>query len=124
MEQIFRLCLFIAGIINTIPAILAFFPSRISDSYGIEIPNSNYELLLRHRAALFGIVGGIMLYSAITRKNYSMAVLIGLVSMISFIVLLKFATGEINSELHKVMKVDIVGIVALAIGCVFYKFKS
>jgi len=123
MELVFRICLFIAGIINIAPSILAFIPNKISDSYGIEIPDSNYELLLRHRAVLFGIIGGIMIYSAITKKHYSMAVIIGLISMISFYILYKLANGEINPELNKVMKIDIAGIIILLLGFILYKFK-
>ncbi len=123
MEIIFRVCLFIAGIINVLPSILAFLPNKISSSYGIEIPDANYELLLRHRAILFGIIGGIMIYSAITKKHYSMAVVIGLISMVSFVILLKLINGTINPELHKVMKIDLVGIAILLIGFALYKFK-
>ena len=102
---------------------MSFLPHKIKDSYGIEIPNANYELLLRHRAILFGIIGGIMIYSAITKKNYALAVCIGLISMVSFIITLKLTNGDINPELNKIMKVDIIGIVILLIGCVLYKFK-
>jgi len=123
MELVFRICLFIAGIINVLPSILAFLPNKISASYGIEIPDSNHELLLRHRAILFGIIGGLMIYSAISKKHYSMAVLIGLISMVSFIILSKLTNGAINSELHKVMKIDIIGIIILLIGFGLYKFK-
>jgi len=83
--------------------------------------NSNYELLLRHRAVLFGIVGGVMLYSAFTKRNYTLAVVTGLTSMISFVILAMVAKGEINDELNRVMLVDLVGIVVLLIGCVTSK---
>lgn len=123
MEIIFRICLAIAAIINIIPSLLVFFPQKISSSYGIEIPNINYELLLRHRAVLFGIIGGIMIYSAITKKYYFPSVTIGFISMVSFLILYKMMDGEVNPELNKVMKVDIAGIIILLIGCIFYKFK-
>jgi len=122
METLFRICLFIAGVINALPSLLAFLPNKLATSYGIEIPDANYELLLRHRAVLFGIIGGIMIYSAISQKHYSLAVSIGLISMVSFIVLLKFTNGAINPELIKVMKVDIVGIIILLSGFLLYKF--
>ena len=67
METSFRIALFIAGGINLLPSILAFSTAKLSQSYGIEIPNADFELLLRHHAVLFGIVGGLMIYSAITR---------------------------------------------------------
>jgi len=123
MEVVFRICLFIAGVINFVPSILAFVPNKISESYGIEIPNSNYELLLRHRAILFGIIGGIMIYSAIAKKNYSMSVFIGMISMISFVILMNLVNGEINPELTKVMMIDLVGIIILLVGFLLYKFK-
>ena len=123
MELVFRICLFIAGIINIVPSILAFLPDKIQTSYGVEIPNANYELLLRHRAVLFGIIGGIMIYSAISKKYYSLAVVIGLISMFSFFVLKKLVNGEINPELQKVMNIDIAGIIILLIGFVLFKFK-
>jgi len=120
MEKIFRICLAIVGIINFIPSIIAFIPSKISSSYGVEVPNINYELLLRHRAVLFGIVGGIMIYSAATKKHYGLAVLFGTISMTSFL-FLYFLIGEgINSELAKVMKIDVVAIIILIFGGTFY----
>ncbi len=122
-EKIFRVCLFIVGLINIAPSVLAFLPNKISESYGIEIPNQNYELLLRHRAVLFGIIGGLIIYSSISKKNYSMAVCIGLISMVSFVILLILSNGEINSELNKVMKIDVIGIFILLIGYALYRFK-
>lgn len=123
MEFLFRSCLFITGIINILPSILAFIPNKISNSYGIEILNSNYELILRHRAVLFGIVGAIMIYSAMTKRNYLMAAIVGLISMSSFVLLYVITKGEINSELTKIMKIDIAGISILLFGLVMLKFK-
>lgn len=124
MELIFRITLFIAGVINLLPSVLAFLPDKISKSYGIEIPNENYELLLRHRAILFGIIGGLMIYSAVAKKHYEVSTVIGLISMVSFIVLFFLIGKDINSELKKVMTVDIVGTVLLCIGFILFKLKS
>ena len=123
MEMIFRITLLIAGGINILPAILAFLPEKISKSYGIEVPNVNFELLLRHRAVLFAIVGGLMIYSAISKKYYSISVTVGLVSMISFI-MLYFLINGVNPELKKVMKIDLVATIVLIVGFMLYKFKS
>ena len=123
MEILFRITLFIAGAINLLPSILAFLPQKISKSYGIVVPDVNYELLLRHRAVLFGIVGGLMIYSAITKKIYAISVSIGLISMVSFVILY-FLLNGINKELEKVMKADVVAIILLLTGFLLYKFKS
>ncbi len=123
MENIFRISLLIAGIINILPSFITFLPDKIRDSYGIDIIDSNYELLLRHRAVLFAIVGGIMIYAAITKNNYSLALITGMVSMCSFILLYFLVDGPINEELRKIMLIDIAGIVILALGYACYLMK-
>jgi heme A synthase len=124
MELIFRIALFIAGLINLLPALLAFLPDKISNSYGIDIPNSNYELLLRHRAILFGIIGGLMIFSAIVKKHYEISTIAGLISMLSFILLYFLIDKGINSELKKVMMIDIVATAILCIGLILFLLKS
>ncbi len=119
MEILFRISLLLAGIINLIPFSLAFFPNKINASYGIDVTNINLELLVRHRAVLFGIVGGLMLFSAFTKRYYDLSVVFGSISMLSFVILY-FSIGNINSELKKVMLFDVAAIVILAIGCFCY----
>jgi hypothetical protein len=124
MELIYRITLFIAGLINLLPSLLAFLPTKISKSYGIDIPNANYELLLRHRAILFGIVGGLMIFSAITKKQYEISTIAGLVSMISFIILYFFIGKEINSQLKKVMIVDVLATVVLLMSAITFFIRN
>jgi hypothetical protein len=123
MELLFRIALFISGIINILPSLLAFLPDKISKSYGIDIPNSNYELLLRHRAILFGIIGGFMIYSAIVKKYYELSTIAGLVSMASFIILYFLIGKDINKELKKVLMIDLVATVILCIGFILFLLK-
>ena len=123
MEIFFRITLFITGIINTLPCLLAFLPAKITESYGITVPDANYELLLRHRAVLFGVVGGLMLYSALTKKYYDLATLVGLISMISFLLLYFMMNGPINEALAKVMKIDVFAVLLLVVGYILYKMS-
>jgi len=123
MEALFRISLFIAGGINFLPSLLVFSTEKLSKSYGIKLPNSDLELLLKHRAILFGIVGGLMIYSSITKKHYSMSVTVGLISMVSFI-LLYLLIGEINDELGTIMVFDLVAILILTIGYLLYRYKT
>lgn len=124
MELLFRITLFVAGVINLLPSLLAFLPEKIAKSYGIEIPNANYELLLRHRATLFGIIGGLMIYSALVKKHYELSTIAGLVSMISFIIIYFIIGKDINQELKKVMMIDVVATVILCIGFIIFILRS
>lgn len=123
MEIVFRMSLFIAGVINFLPSLIAFLPQKISSSYGIEVPDVNYELLLRHRAVLFAIVGGLLIYASITKKHYDLAFIGGMISMVSFVILHQMV-GDVNPELTKVMKIDIAAIVILLLGYLLFKFSS
>lgn len=124
MELVFRITLFIAGITNLIPSLLAFMPDRIPTSYGIDIPNQNHELLLRHRAILFGIIGVLMIYSAVVQKHYEIATASGMISMVSFIILYFLIGKDINPELKKVMMVDVFATVILCIGSLLFLLGS
>lgn len=123
MEHLFRITLFIAGIINTLPSLLAFLPDKISTSYGIDVTDPNLELLLRHRAILFGIVGVFMMYSAIVKHFYTFATAAGLISMVSFIILYFLIGTGINTELRTVMIVDVVAAALLCLGLGLYLLK-
>jgi hypothetical protein len=122
-EIFFRITLALAGLVHVLPTILAFAPSKIPKSYGIEVPDANYELLLRHRACLFGIVGGLLIFSAITKRYYETSTIVGLVSMISFIALYFIVGNGVNAELSKVMKIDLVALILLLVGC-FLKYQN
>lgn len=120
MEVVYRVALFITGIINLLPAIGAFIPEKISKAYGITVPDANYELILRHRAILFGFIGGLLIFSAITKKYYGIATFAGLFSMATFI-LLYFSMGKgINQELRKIMLIDVFALLLLLVAAVLY----
>ncbi len=123
MQTVFRITLIIAGVINFLPSLLAFFPDKLSEAYGIELVNNNLEIVLRHRAILLGLVGALMIYSAIVKRYYMVSVMIGFISMISF-VLLFYLIGDINDELFKVLQFDWAAILILLLGLILYKFKK
>jgi sensor histidine kinase YesM len=124
MELILRIALFLTGIVNILPTLGAFVPSKMKNAYGIDMPDANFELLLRHRAVLFGIVGGLMLYASITTNYLSLASIIGLISMISFLILYFVSVGHINKSLTKVMKIDAVAAAVLLIAYLVYRFMT
>ena len=124
MEFLYRLILLITGVVHLLPFSLAFFTNRISNSYGVSISDPNMQLLLRHRAFLFGIIGFGLIFSAIKKKYYLAASVVGLVSMISFICLY-YLIGDINAQLQSVMRVDmLVGAALLLITLVYHERRK
>jgi hypothetical protein len=123
MEWIYRASLLITGLINILPSILAFIPSKFSKSYGIDVTDANLELLLRHRATFFGLIGGLLIFSAISKKLYEVSTFAGFFSMLSFVVLYFVIGKEMNAELKKVMQIDVAAIILLFIGFIIYWLK-
>ncbi len=120
MELLLRITLFICGIINLLPVGIAFLPEKIASSYGVKILDNNMELLLRHRAVLFGIVSLVLIHAAFTTSNYIIATIIGLTSMLSF-VLLYYHIGEINKELKTIMVIDFIASFFLLAAFILYR---
>ena len=87
MESFFRISLLIAGIVNFTPCVIAFLPAKTASMYGMALQDANLELLMRHRTVLFGLIGGLIIYAALTKQHYTLATLMGLASMTSFLLL-------------------------------------
>lgn len=124
MEYLYRLILLVTGLVHLLPFSLAFFANRIPNSYGVSINDPNMQLLLRHRAFLFGIIGFGLIFSAIKKKYYLAASVVGLVSMASFVCLF-YWIGDINAQLQSVMRVDLlVGAALLLITLVYHERRK
>ncbi len=56
----------VVAVIHLLPISGFFGVERLATLYEIEITDSNLEILMRHRAILFGILGGFLGYAAFT----------------------------------------------------------
>jgi hypothetical protein len=59
MGRVLSVCLFVVGVIHLLPLAGVLGASRLSALYGIAVAEPNLERLLRHRAVLFGVLGGL-----------------------------------------------------------------
>jgi hypothetical protein len=121
MENLYRLILLISGLVHILPFSFMFFTEQLQKSYGVDISDANLQLLLRHRAIFFGLIGVGMILSAIKKSFYGWASAIGLISMVSF-VLLFYQIGGINQQLRSVMLIDVFISAALFLTAMVYHF--
>lgn len=121
MENLYRLILLISGLVHLLPFSFLFFIEQLQKSYGVDISDANLQLLLRHRAIFFGLIGVGMILSAIKKSFYGWASAIGLISMVSF-VLLFYQIGGINQQLRSVMLIDVFISAALFLSAMVYHF--
>jgi len=101
-----------AGLINFLPVVGALSGRRIEVLYGVAVEDSNSEILLRHRAVLFGIVGTLIIASAFDSSLRPAGYAAGFTAMLTFI-LITGLVGNYNANLRRVAIVDIVATAAL-----------
>lgn len=104
--------LMVAALINFVPVVGVISGAQIEKMYAIDVSDPNVEILMRHRAVLFGLVGGVMIWGVFERDMFMPAAWIGLISMVSYLAI-TLISGPGNPSLRKVFRVDIVGIVAV-----------
>lgn len=114
MRIVMTATLIVTGLIHLIPVTGAFGGDALASLYGIAIDDVNLQILLRHRAILFGIVGGLLLSAAFAAKLRPAAILAGLVSVASFLVIAA-QVGGYNALVGRVVQVDLVALVCLLV---------
>lgn len=106
--QILSTCLIvIAGVINFLPLAGVLSRLRMQALYGVVIEGPNLEILMRHRAVLLGIVGGLMLISAFHLPLRTVGYAVGFINMLAF-ALVVWVVGDANPELRRVALIDLV----------------
>ena len=84
MQHLSTILILVAAAINLAPAVGAASPERMATLYGLVLDNPNLEILMRHRAVLFGIVGSLLVVAAFHRPLRAVGYASGFASMISF----------------------------------------
>ncbi len=122
MEKSISVILVLVGLIHLVPVTGVLGSERLLALYGERIEDPNLLILMSHRSVLFGLLG-LFLISAAWKPEWQVAALIaGLVSMLSFVILARL-TGNYNASINKVVWVDLVASVALLAASVLYWLK-
>ena len=112
-----RILLAVAGLINFLPVIGLISAGRIAGAYDVEWAGRDLELLLRHRALLFGLVGGFLLASVILPAWQWQAISMAGLSMLGFLYL-AWELAPVNAALQRIGVADLVGLACLVAGAV------
>ena len=119
--------LVVAGVIHVLPLSGVLGAGRLAALYGLSLDDADLVLLLRHRAVLFGLLGALRLYAAWDPAYQPIAVGVGLVSAVSFLVLAR-ARGRgdatSNAAIQRVVRADIVAVLALALAAALVVYRE
>ncbi|BDX07524.1 hypothetical protein [Planctobacterium marinum] len=112
--KIVSVCLLLVGLIHLLPLQGLFGVERIAGLYGVAVNDNNMAILLLHRAVLFGILGGFFIFSAFKPGLQLLAIVVGLISTLSFILIAQLF-APVNSAINKVVIADWIAVVLLLI---------
>ena len=123
MKRLVTILLVGIGLLNFLPLIGVVSTDQLTRLYGIAFEQPDLAVLMRHRAVLFGLIGGFILLAAFRPSLQLIATIAGLVSMLCFI-LLAWATEGVGDELGRIVIADIAGSVAAVIVLVVLFFDK
>ena len=119
MRFIIPAMLVAVGIIHILPLSGVLSATRLFDLYGISFDDPNLEILMRHRAVLFGLLGMFLLSSAFLPNLQLAALITGFVSVVSFLYL-AYSVGGYNDQVNRIFTADNAALVCLLVGSIAY----
>ncbi len=107
--------LLLVATIHALPVVGVLGPSKLSQLYGFPVTEGSLELVLRHRAVLFGLLAGFLAYAAFKPELHRLALVAGLVSVASFLILAAMVSSY-SQPLATVVRVDWAALALLTLG--------
>jgi len=112
----------VVAIIHLLPLMGVIGATQLSALYGISVGDANIEILMRHRAVLFGLLGAFLMYAAFRPAVRGPAFAAGFVSVSSFL-LIAWSVGGYNAQVGRVFTADVVALVCLMIGAAAHSYR-
>jgi hypothetical protein len=111
--------LLLVALIHALPLAGVVSAAKLSSLYGISIQDPNLEILMRHRAVMFGLLAGFLAYAAFHRHLHSLALVAAAVSVVAFLAL-ALSVGGYNPALSTVVKADMLALGLLVMAAVVH----
>lgn len=119
MQKVIAGLLVLVGIIHLLPVSGVLGVDSLAALYGVSLGEPNLEILMRHRAMLFGLLGLFLVYAAFRPGLQLLAIGAGFISVVSFIAI-AWAVGDYNEAIGRVVMADVVAAVVLVVAGAVY----
>jgi hypothetical protein len=119
MNRLIAVLLGVAGIIHLLPLAGVLGTERLVSLYGLPFDDPNLQIMMRHRAVLFGLLGAFLLLGAFRVEYRLLASVAGLASALSFL-WLAWSTGGYNTAIGRVVAADVLAVACLAAALVLH----
>jgi len=87
MRYLVSAMLVVVAVIHLLPLPGVLGSERLSALYGLSFDDPNLQILMRHRAVLFGLLGVFIMIAAFRPSWQPLAIAAGFVSVLSFLAL-------------------------------------
>lgn len=122
MKYLVSASLLVAALIHLLPVAGMLGPDWLEKLYGLTFDEPNLEILMRHRAVLFGLLGVFLALAAFKPQLQGIAFVAGFVSILAFLYL-AWSVGGYNSQLGRVFTADLVALASLLAGAAAYLYR-
>jgi len=119
MNKAISLLLAVVGLIHLLPLSGVLGAERLAALYGLSFDDPNLQIMMRHRAVLFGLLGAFLLAAAFKPQLQACAFVAASVSTLSFL-WFAWAVGGYNEAIARIVAADLVAVVCLAVALVLY----
>lgn len=114
MNKLIAVLLLVVGIIHLLPLLGVLGGERLNSLYGLNLDEPNLQILMRHRAVLFGLLGALLVAAAFVPGLRALAIVAGLVSVATFL-LLAWSAPQYNAALQRVVVADWIALFCLLV---------
>ena len=114
--------LIMVGAVHLLPLAGVLGAERLSGMYGVAVAGRDMEILMRHRAVLFGLLGLFLAGAAFRPEWRAPAFVAGGASMASFI-WLAWTVGGFNDAVRRIVFIDAAALAVLAAAAVLHMLR-
>ena len=114
MKVLIIIGFWLAAAIHLVPVVGLLGVDKLNALYGLNISDPSLEILMRHRAVMFGLLGGLLAYAPFRPSLIRPALVGGYVSAASFVVIALFVGGY-NNAVQGIIHGDLIALAGLAV---------
>lgn len=119
IDELITALLLVVAAIHLVPISGFFGGERLTALYGIDVKDPDLEILMRHRALLFGVLGAFFAYAAFVPSLQPLAFAAAGASLAGFFYL-AFAVGSYGAPIRKILVADVVAALCLVVATALY----
>lgn len=119
MRQLITILLIVAGVIHLLPVTGVLGRQQLTELYGLAVDDPNLEIVMRHRAVLFGVLGLLLIVAAFTPALQLHAFTAGLISAGSFL-WLAWSVGGYSPHIRRVVVADVIALLCLIVAVMIH----